>query len=685
MRHLLKVGLIVAFVAGYGLYVRADEGMWPLNRFPSAALKQRYGFAPTPQWLEQIQLGSVRFAGGCSGSFVSPSGLVMTNYHCVVECVSALSDEKRNLQQSGFYATTAADERRCPGMELNQLTAMTDVTERVGAATKGTEGERFRAARTAVFATIERECATSDDLRCEVVTLYRGGKYDLYTYRRFQDVRLVFAPEFDTGFFGGDPDNFMFPRYNLDLSFVRAYDGGSPLKPTQWLRWSPNGAAAGDLVFVTGHPGTTSRLYTVAQLEFERDVRLPTHLMFYSELRGLLTEFRRRGAEEARVADAELVFVENSLKVLRGEFSALADRSLLERKRTDEAALRRELAGSRFQQRFGGAWNAVAAAAERRRTVWPRFAAFSRLTGSELYAQAQTLVRLSAEQAKPNEQRLREFSEAALPAVRQRIEASRPYSNELETVVLAHILTHIREQLGLDDPATKALLGNRSPDEVAASAISETKLRDASARVALMKGGASAIADSTDPLIVLARAVDPYAREARRVLEDEIDSVVDRNAELIAQALFALRGDRVYPDATFTLRVTYGTVKGWTEGGREVTPFTTLQGLYNRHTGSPPFRLPARWLERKAHVSLDTPFNLITDTDIIGGNSGSPMIDREGRIVGLIFDGNIHSIGGEFWFDASKNRAIAVDSRGIREALRSVYQADRVLAEIDGH
>ena len=340
-----------------------------------------------------------------------------------------------------------------------------------GGGNQGTEGERFRAARTAVFATIERECATSDEVRCEVVTLYRGGKYDLYKYRRFQDVRLVFAPEFDTGFFGGDPDNFMFPRYNLDLSFVRAYERGMPLNPGQWLQWSPKGAAAGDLVFVTGHPGGTSRLYTVAQLEFERDLRLPTHLMFYSELRGLLTEFRRRGAEEARVADAELVFVENSLKVLRGEFAALADRSLLERKRADEAALRREVAASRFQQRFGGAWTAIAAAAERRRDVWPRQAAFSRLTGSELYGQAQTLVRLSAEQGKPNEQRLPEFSEAALPAVRQRIEAAKPYSSALETVVLAHILTHIREQLGLDDPATKALLGSRSPDEVAASAI----------------------------------------------------------------------------------------------------------------------------------------------------------------------------------------------------------------------
>jgi V8-like Glu-specific endopeptidase len=683
MRHVLALGFVLVLVGGGGLYVHADEGMWPLNRFPSAALKQRYGFTPSEQWLQQIQLGSARFAGGCSGSFVSPTGLVMTNYHCVVDCIGALSDAKRNLQESGFYAATAADERPCPGMELNQLTAITDVTERVGAATKGTEGERFRAARTAVFATIARECATSDDVRCDVVTLYRGGKYDLYKYRRLQDVRLVFAPEFDTGFFGGDPDNFMFPRYNLDLAFVRAYERGAPLKLSQFLRWSPNGATAGDLVFVTGHPGGTSRLSTVAQLEFERDIRLPTHLMFYSEVRGLLTEFRRRGSEEARVADAELVFVENTLKVLRGEFAALATRSLLERKRTDEAALRKEVAGSSFRQRFGGAWDAIATAAERRRDVWPRFAALSRLTGSELFAHAQTLVRLSAEQAKPNEQRLPEFSEAALPAVRQRIEATKPYSEALETVALAHILTHIREQLGLDDPATKALLGTRSPDEVAKSAIEETKLREVDARTALMKGGASAIAASSDPLIVLARAVDPFSREARRLLEDEIDAVVDRNAELIAQALFALRGDRVYPDATFTLRVTYGTVKGWNEGGREVTPFTTIGGLYNRHTGSPPFRLPARWLERKGQVALDTPLNLVADTDIIGGNSGSPMIDREGRVVGLVFDGNIHSLGGEFWFDASKNRTIAVDSRGIRETLRSVYQANRVVAELD--
>jgi hypothetical protein len=665
--------------------VRADEGMWLLNRFPAARVQQQYGFTPSPAWLDQVRLASVRLAGGCSGSFVSSTGLVMTNYHCVVACVEALTTGTQNLMETGFSAAAAADERRCPGMEVNQLAEVTDVTERVTKATAGTEGEQFRKARDSAFAAIEKDCVTGDAVRCDVVTLYRGGRYDLYRYRRYQDVRLVFVPEFDTGFFGGDPDNFMFPRFNLDLAFLRVYDGASPLRASHWLRWSPNGAAAGDLVFVTGHPGSTSRLFTAAQLEFERDLRLPTHLMYLSEARGLLTEFKRRGAEQARVANAQLVFVENSLKVLRGQFEALADRSLLEGKRTDESALRRDVAARPdLAGRFGGAWDAIARAVDRRREVWPRVAAFSRLTGSDLFAHAQTLVRLAAEQARPDAERLPEFREAALPGVRQRITAARPHHKDLETVLLAHSLTHVRERIGLDDPATKALLGTRSPDEVASSAIDGTRLHEPEVRTALMKAGRAGIEASSDPLIVLARTVDPFTREARLRLENEVDSVIDRNTELVAQALFATRGESVYPDATFTLRVTYGTVKGWTEGGREVTPFTTFGGLFARHTGSAPFRLPARWLERRSAVQLDTPFNLVADTDIIGGNSGSPMIDRDGRVVGLAFDGNIHSIGGEFGFDAARNRTVAVDSRGIREALRAVYRADRLLQEIDG-
>ncbi len=665
-------------------HVRADEGMWPLNRFPTARLEKQHGFTPSPQWLEQARLGSVRLAGGCSGSFVSGSGLVMTNYHCVVACVEALSDEERNLMSDGFYARDPGDERQCPGMEVNQLLDITDVTNRVSTATAGTEGEQFRAARNTVFAAIEHDCVTGDDVRCDVVTLYRGGRYDLYRYRRFQDVRLVFVPEFDTGFFGGDPDNFMFPRYNLDLAFLRVYEAGVPLRPAHWLPWSPDGASAGDLVFVTGHPGSTSRLHTVAQLEFERDVRLPSNLIYLSELRGMLTEFQRRGPEQARVAGAQLVFIENSLKVMRGQFAALTDRALLERKRADEAALRRQIdAQPELEPRFGGAWDAIASAVDRRRELWPRFAVLSRLGGSELFGYALALVRLAEEQTKPNEQRLPEFRDAALPGIRQRITAARPHRKDFETVVLAQILTHVRERLGLDDPATKALLANQSPDEVATAAIAGTGLDDPNFRVALMNGGRDAVTGSTDPLIVLARSVDPLVRDARQQIENRVDAAIDRNTELIAQALFATRGDEIYPDATFTLRVTYGTVRGWLEGGREVTPFTTLAGLFDRHTGSPPFQLPTRWLERRAQAKLDTPFNLVADTDIIGGNSGSPMIDRAGRIVGLVFDGNIHSIGGEYGFDPSRNRTVAVDSRGIREALRAVYQADRVLAEID--
>ena len=675
--------LIVIVSAFLAARAAADEGMWPLNRFPAVQIQKKFAFTPSRQWLEQAQLASVRLPG-CSGSIVSPSGLVMTNYHCAVSCVEALSTNDRNLLESGFYAASAAEERICPGVQINQLTAITDVTDRVAAGTKGAAGEAFAKARQAVFATIQRECATSDDVTCEVVTLYQGGKYDLYKYRRFSDVRLVFAPEFATAFFGGDPDNFMFPRYNLDLAFMRLYDGGSPYRAAHHFAWSPAGAAAGDLVFVTGHPGTTRRQYTAAQLEFERDVRLVTDLTYYSERRGLLMEFRKRGAEQARLAAPALISVENTLKVFRGQSSALADPALLERKKADEAALRKQVAARpELVKHYGGAWEAIAKAVRGKRDPWLRAAAFNRLTASQLLGQALTLVRLPAEQAKPNGERLPEYTESALPGRRQQITASRPYSKEMDTVFLTHVLVHLREQLGLDDPAVKALLGNRSPEEVAASAIGGTRLDDAGVRAELMKGGATAIDASTDPLIALAKAVDPFARAARRQLEEGVDSVIDRNLELVAQARFAVFGETLYPDATFTLRVSYGTVKGWRERSHDVRPFTTLGGLYERVTGSEPFVLPKRWMERKPSVALDTPFNLSADTDIIGGNSGSPMIDRNGRIVGLVFDGNIHSIGGEYWFDETKNRTVAVDSRGIREALQSVYQADRIVAELD--
>jgi hypothetical protein len=673
-----------ALIASITAPLPADEGMWPINRFPADTVRAKYGFAPSAAWLAHAQRASVRLVSGCSGSFVSPYGLVMTNYHCAVECVEALSSKDSNFSATGFHAPAQGDERQCPGMEINQLTGITDVTTRVAGATAGKEGEQFEAARRAAVASIEGECATTAGVRCDVVSLYHGGKYDLYKYRRFQDVRLVFAPEFAVGFFGGDPDNFMFPRYNLDLAFLRVYDEGRPLASPDYFRWSAAGGAAGDPVFVTGHPGGTSRLYTVAQLEFDRDVTRPQTLLTLSELRGLLIEFQRRGEEQARVSGSMLVIIENALKVYRGQFAALTDPRLIAAKRDEEAALRTAVARDpALAAKYGGSWDAVARVLTAARAQYARHATLGALSQSTLFNNARALVRLPVESAKPNGERLPAYTDAARPALEQALRAETPISKELETLLLSFLLRRVREDLGLDSDAARALLGRRSPDEVAAEAVRGTTLDAAAARVALLTGGQAAVDASTDPMIRLVKAIDAIDRQVRKRYEDEIDAELTRHTAAIAQARFAVHGDRIYPDATFTLRVSYGSIKGWTEGDAMVTPFTTLAGLYDRHSGSPPFNLPARWLDAKPKVKLDTPFNLVADTDIIGGNSGSPLLNRVAEIVGLVFDGNIHAIGGEYWFDAAKNRTVAVDSRGIREALASVYGASRIVGEID--
>jgi hypothetical protein len=676
----LLTGLLVPAAAP----LPADEGMWPINRFPADKVRNTHGFAPSAEWLAHAQQASVRLASGCSGSFVSPEGLVMTNYHCAVSCVEALSSQQRNLSATGFFAATPAEEQQCPGFEINQLTDIIDVSGRVDAAVAGRQGEQFESARRAVVATIEKECATGAEVRCDVVALYHGGRHDLYRYRRFQDVRLVFAPEFATGFFGGDPDNFMFPRYNLDLAFLRVYDDGKPIASPQFFRWSANGSTAGDLVFVTGHPGGTSRLYTVAQLEFDRDVHHPGIMLNLSELRGLLIEFQRRGAEQARVSGSTLISIENALKVYRGQFATLTEPRLFAAKRDEEAALRAAVQKDpALAAKYGNAWRELEAVLLKARDQWPRYTTLNALAQSDLFAYARQLVRLPVESAKPNDQRLPAYSDAVRPALEQALRAEAPVPKDLETLILTFALRRVRERLGPDADATRALLGRRSPEEVAAEAVQKTTLDQPAARIALLEGGQKAIDASGDPMIALARASDAIDREVRKRYEEEIDAEITRHSAAIAQARFAVLGDTVYPDATFTLRVSYGTVKGWTEDGVMVEPYTTIAGLYTRHSGSPPYKLPQRWLDAKPRVSLDTPLNLVSDTDIIGGNSGSPLLNRDGEIVGLVFDGNRHAIGGEYWFDAAKNRTVNVDSRGIREALSSVYRATRLLEEID--
>ncbi len=674
---------IAALVALAPLLAAADEGMWTFDAFPSQKVEHDYGFAPTPKWLEDVRLSSARLARGCSGSFVSEHGLVMTNHHCAHTCIEQLSKAGMDFVKSGFLAKTVADEPKCPDVEVNQLVRIADVTARVHGATKGLSRDAYEKALRGTMAKIEKECQTSDALRCDVVSLYQGGLYHLYTYRRFQDVRLVFAPELAIAFFGGDPDNFMFPRYDLDVAMLRVYEGGKPAKMKNWFRWSAAGAAPGELTFVTGHPGGTDRALTVEQLRYQKDVSLPDRLMRLAEIRGLVTGFQMLGAEQKRISTAYLFYVENSYKALRGRLEALEDPDFFRSKVAAEEALRAEIAKipERAKEALP-AFDAIGRAQQRLREVRKELNSLENGFDGELFSIARTLVRGAEERQKPNEERLREYRESNLPVITQRLFSPAPIYPEFERLLLGHSLTKIRETLGPDHPAVKKLLGKESPAEVAARVVDGTRLRDIAERRRLWEGGPKAVQASDDPLIVLARSIDPDARAVRKVYDEEIDATVKRNHELIADARFAVQGRTTYPDATFTLRLSYGQVKGWKEGTRVVEPYTTFAGAFERHTGRDPFALPESWLRARDRLDLHTRLNFVTTNDIIGGNSGSPVVNKDAQIVGLIFDGNIHSLGGDYGFDPALNRAVAVHSDAILEALAKIYGAQRIVDEL---
>jgi V8-like Glu-specific endopeptidase len=663
----------------------ADEGMWTFNNFPSEKVRQAYGFAPTQQWLDEVRLSSVRLAQGCSGSFVSPEGLILTNHHCVSTCIQQLSTPEKDLMAGGFFAATLAEERRCPNFEVNQLIAITDVTAEVTKATSGLEGAKFGEASRAEFARLEKACATSEDVRCDVVTLYGGGQYNLYKYRRYQDTRLVFAPEFAIAFFGGDPDNFTFPRYDLDMAFLRIYENGAPVKTPHHFRWSRTPAKEGDLTFVTGHPGGTDRNLTIAQLAYQRDHALPNRLMLLAELRGMFTQYATRGAEQERTVNNSLFGVENSLKALRGQREALVNTAFFGQKAAAERAFRDKVnADPKLRAAYGGAWDRIAAAVARTEEIRKEYNELeaSLGAGSDLIALARSLVRWAEEKEKPNELRLREFTDSAVPVLRQRVLSPAPVYPELEIEKITFALSRLREQLGAGHEAVRAVLGKRSPRDIATEAVTNTTLKSADARKALFEGGKAALDASADPMLALYRKLDPFARAIRKTLDDEIQPVLQQAGGDIAKARFAVFGTSIYPDATFTLRLSYGSVKGYVENGRTVNPITILGGAFERHTGSDPYALPESWLNNKDRLDLTTPFNMATTNDIIGGNSGSPVINKDREIVGLIFDGNIQSLGGNYGFDESVNRAVSVHSAAMAEALRKIYRAQRLLDEL---
>ncbi len=660
--------------------------MWTLNHFPSELVARQYGFSPSQDWLDHVRLSSVRLARGCSGAIVSPDGLVMTNHHCAHHCIEQISSARKNYDENGFYAATAADEQKCPAMEVNQLIDITDVTGRVQTVTQGLTGKAYNDALKAEQSKIEKECASGDDLRCDVVSLYHGGMYQLYKYKRFQDVRLVFAPEFSIAFFGGDPDNFMFPRYDLDVAFVRIWVAGKPAHMDHYFKWSPNGAQPAELTFVSGHPGHTSRTLTMAELEYARDYALPPRLMRLAEARGVLREFQKLGPEPKRISTATLFYVENGVKALKGRREALLDPNLMRAKRQAEQVLRaRTQADPQLRAEVDGAWDAIAAAERDLVDIRKPYVCLETPAScfwSDLFGFARTLLRVGEESSKPNEKRLREFGDSQMPAVRQQLLSAAPIHDDLEILTLTLGLTQMREDLGADDPIVRKVLGKQSPEELATALVKGTRLKDLNMRKQLLDGGKAAIDASHDPMIELARRIDPDARAVRTLFEDRVEAVVDKNSERIAKARFRVYGTSIYPDATFTLRLAFGEVKGWPEQGRDVAPITTFGGAFDRATGQPPFALPRSWLAAKDKINPSTPLDFCSTNDIIGGNSGSPIINKNAEIVGLIFDGNIHSLGGDYAFDASKNRAVAVHSAGLVEALDKIYGARRVLKEL---
>ena len=693
MLRLAILAVLVVTALALAAPAPADEGMWVFNKLPLAHLKQAYGFEPAPGWVEHLRSSAVRFNSGGSGSFVSSDGLVMTNHHVGADMLQKISTANKDYYKEGFLARTPADEVKAPDLELNVLVAIEDVTERVLAAVKpGVDDGAAAAAKRGVMATIEKEAADETGLRSDVVTLYNGGRYHLYTSKKYTDVRLVFAPEFAIAFFGGDPDNFEYPRYDLDVCFFRAYENDKPARPEHYLKWSPAGAKDGDLVFVAGHPGKTNRLNTVAHLKYIRDVSYPFVLDLLRDREKFLHTYAKRGEEQARQSKEDLFGVQNSLKARTGGLNGLRDRALMDRKRAEENDLRDRIAAEpRTSAAYGPAWDKIATAQTVARQIarplnfLERGLAFD----SRLFQIARELVRLAEETAKPNPDRLREYRESALASLKLDLFSDAPIYPEFEKARLAHSLTYWRAQVGPDDPVVERVLRGRTPEDAAEGFVGGTRLADVETRKAIAAGGKAAVEQNHDPLIKLAQAVDADARALRKRFEDEIEGVQTAQYGRIARALFEAKGDSIYPDATFTLRLAFGTVKGYTLGEKVYQPFTTIGAAFDHarsHGDADPYRLPPSWFAARdsGRLKLDTPLNFVSTADIIGGNSGSPVVNRDNEVVGLIFDGNIESLVLDVAYDDRVARAISVDSRAIAGTLRDVYRADALAQELTG-
>lgn len=679
-------GLLVAVIAAAS---PSDEGMWTFDNPPVKLLLEKYGFKPTQQWLDHVRLSSVRFNDGGSGSFISGNGLVMTNHHVAIGQLQKLSTAQRDYVATGFYAATRAEEPKCPDLELNVLISMENVTPRVMSSVRESmTAEQALKAREAEIARIEAESQKQTALRSNVVSLYQGGEYWLYRYKRYTDVRIVFAPERQVAYWGGDWDNFTYPRYDLDVAMFRVYENGQPAKTDHYFKWNTAGARDDELVFVSGNPGSTDRLFTVAELKYERDFRYPMLLNYINKRIAILRQYAAKGPEEQRRALVSIFGLENGKKAMTGEYEqGLLSEDLMKKKELEEKEFRDKIAANpKWQADYGSAWDTIANVVKEQEKIYKQ-QFYRQLMGSRLAANATTIVFFVKETTKPDVDRLNGYHDSQLETVRYNLFSNAPVYPDLEEANLAGTLKLALDELGADDPFIKIVLGGRAPAQVVQELISGTKLADVAYRQELVKGGEKAVLKSKDPLIALALKLEPFIRETIKWNKENIESVFVPANEKIGTARFAAYGKNLYPDATFTLRLSYGTVTGYPMNGTQAPYKTTLYGLYDRALGfdrSNEWALPDRFWNRLEKLDLSTPVNFVSTCDIIGGNSGSPVINKEAAIVGLIFDGNMESLAGRFFFDERANRAVAVHPAYIIEALRKLYDAGGLANEIEG-
>ncbi|HEX7759856.1 MAG TPA: S46 family peptidase [Caulobacteraceae bacterium] len=692
MKLTLLAGVAAVIAAGaYAGEAVADEGMWTFDNFPAAKVKQAYGVDITPAWLDHVRGAAVRLSSGCSASAVTATGLVLTNNHCVADCAQNLSTPGHDYFQTGYLAASRQEEHTCAGMQAEILTSITDVTPRMQAAGAGLSGQALVKARTAVSSTIEGEgCAGDAKFRCQVVDLYHGGQYKLYKYRKYSDVRLVFSPGVPAAFFGGDPDNFNFPRYDLDSAFVRLYENGQPAATVDHLHWNAAPPTAGEPVFVAGNPGGTDRQLTVAQLETQRDLTIPVTLLQMSELRGRLLRFSEESAEHKRIAADSVFGLENGFKVYYGRLFALNDPTFMAARRRTEADLQARTKANAapggkggLGAGFGDPWSDLAVAQQSVQALYLPYRMIERgPMDSDLFGYAKDLVRAAQEREKPSADRLPGFADSQLPLLEKEVLDPKPLYPELEQVTLEFWLTKVREYLTADDPNTKLLLGRDSPEVLSERLAKGSKLGDPAVRKALWDGGLKAVLASDDPMIQFLLKIDPAARQLRSQYDEQVTGPTTQAAQKIARARFVAYGDSIYPDATFTLRLSYGKIDGWSYRGVTAPPFTRFGGLYERATGQDPFALDPRWAAAKDKLNPETIFNISSTNDIIGGNSGSPLINAKGEVIGAVFDGNIHSLGGDYGYDGTINRGVTVSAAAVTEALRKVYGAQALAAEL---